>query len=268
LVPAKEVGAMVFGAPIKGATYAAALSQGTLAKTAAFSKPDFIGRVTANLSTLADRKDEISHIGLAYSTGEIPTIATGGIESGRTEAREASKFFDTSSTAASLVDNGATRTREGIELAYANGPYKVQAEQMKVKYDNITTADFSYKSNYVQAVWNVTGENHNYSDSSGTFGWIKPKSQFSTSNGGTGAVQVGLRYSAFDASGITAPAGRTNGANALTYGVTWFMNDNVRLLLNYVVTNFDSPITVNNTTTAGSAVNKQEAVMVRGQVSF
>ncbi len=265
LVPAKEVGAMVFGAPMKGTTYAAALSQGTLAKTAAFNKPDFIGRVTANLSTLADRKDEVSHIGLAYSTGEIPSIASGGIESGRTEAREASKFFDSTVT----VDGGATRTREGIELAYAMGPVKVQAEQMKVKYDNVTSSDFSYKSNYVQAVWNITGENHNYSDSSGTFGWIKPKSQFSSSGGGTGAVQVGLRYSAFDASGITAPSGRTNGANALTYGVTWFMNDNVRLLLNYVVTNFDSPITITNSGAAtGSAVNKQEAVIVRGQVSF
>lgn len=265
MIPAKEVGAMVFGSPIKGMNYALALSQGsnTKLKTSAFSSPDVVGRLSANLSTLAGRANEVAHVGLAYSTGEIATMASGGIASARTEAREASKFFDTTL----VTDAGAKRIREGMELAYATGPFKVQAESMKVKYQNITSADVSYKANYVQALWNITGETHNYSDSSGTFGWIKPNSKFS-SKGGTGAVQVGIRYSKFDASDISVATGKTNGADAMTYGVTWFANDNMRLMLNYVVTNFDSAITVNNTTTAGSPVTKQQAIMARAQISF
>lgn len=265
MIPAKEVGAMVFGNPIKGMTYALALSQGstTARKTSSISSPDVVGRLSANLSTLAGRKNEVAHIGLAYSTGEIAAISAGGIEGARTEAREASKFFDSTVVA----DAGAKRIREGMELAYATGPFKVQAESMKVKYQNITSADVSYKANYVQALWNITGEAHNYSDSSGTFGWIKPNSKFS-SKGGTGAVQVGIRYSKFDASDITATAGRTNGADAMTYGVTWFANDNMRLMLNYVVTNFDSAITVNNVNATGSPVTKQQAIMARAQISF
>lgn len=265
LIPAKQVGAMVFGAPVDGATYALALSQGSTAarKTSTYSSPDIVGRVSANFSKLLGRQDEVSHVGLAYSTGEIAGIAAGGIESARTEAREASKFFDSTV----VVDNGAKRIREGIELAYANGPFKVQAENMKVKYDNVTSADVSYQANYVQVVWNLTGEGHNYSDSSGTFGWIKPKTKFS-SKGGLGAWQVGLRYSKFDASDIVPTAGRTDGADAWTAGLTWFANDNMRFMLNYVVTNFDSPVTVNNAGTTGSPVSRQEAIMARAQVSF
>jgi phosphate-selective porin OprO/OprP len=261
LIPAKEVGAMVFGAPINGVTYAAAFSQGPASlKTAAFSSPDFIGRLSANLSELAGRKDEVAHVGLAYSTGEIGTaISAANVKSGRTEGREASEFFKSNSIG---VDVGAKRTREGIELAYANGPFKVQGETMKVSYDNVTSNDISYKANYIQAIYNITGESHNYSNSSGTFGWIKPKSAFSNS-GGTGALQAGIRYSKFDASDITASSAKTNGADAMTYGLTWFMNDNTRLMLNYIVTNFDAAVG-----SGTAAVTKQQAITARAQVSF
>jgi phosphate-selective porin OprO/OprP len=258
LVPAKEVGAMVFGAPIKGATYAAALSQGPLAasKSDNLSSPDFIGRLTANFSELMGRNDEVAHVGLAYSTGEISTAVTPASKT--TEARVASGFFSGGAAQA-----GASRERQGVELAYATGPFKVQGEMMKAYYDNITTADISYKTNYVQAVYNLTGESHNYSGSSGTFGWIKPKSAFSNS-GGTGALQLGIRYSKFDASdNNTVSAGKTFGADAMTYGLTWFMNDNARLMLNYNVTNFDAAVG-----TGTAAVTKQQALTARAQISF
>jgi phosphate-selective porin OprO/OprP len=265
LVPAKEVGAMIFGAPIEGMSYALAISQGPTAtsKTAAFSAPDITGRLSANLSALAGRKDEVAHVGLAFSKGDIGTAVAAGsstiVKSGRTEGREASAFF-TGSVAS--VDAGATRDRQGIELAYATGPFKVQGEMMKVSYDNVTSTDFSYKTNYIQAVWNITGEAHSYSNSSGTFGWIKPNSKFSN-KGGTGALQAGIRYSKFDASDIAVATGKTNGADAMTYGLTWFMNDNTRLMLNYVVTNFDAAVG-----TGTAAVTKQQAITARAQVSF
>lgn len=257
LVPAKEIGAMVFGAPMKGTTYAAALSQGPTAtsKSDNLSSPDFIGRLTANFSELMGRNDEVAHLGIAYSTGEISTAVTPASKT--TEARVASAFFSGGAAQA-----GASRERQGIELAYATGPFKVQGEMMKASYDNVTTADVSYKTNYVQAVYNLTGESHNYSGSSGTFGWIKPKSVF-TNDGGTGALQIGIRYSKFDASDISVSAGKTNGADAMTYGLTWFMNDNARLMLNYNVTNFDAAVG-----TGTAAVTKQQALMMRGQVSF
>lgn len=256
-VPAKQVGAMLFGEPVDGITYAIAASEGNNAKTAAMSNPDIIGRVTANPMKMMGSNDQVLHVGLGYHTGEIST-AIANIASARTEAREQDKFFQSSVGA----DVGATRSANGLELAYAAGPFKVQGEYMKLKYDNVTSADVSLDTTYVQGVWNVTGENHNYSNSSGTFGFIKPKSKFSN-KGGTGALQLGLRYSTFDGSGNALSSGKTDKANATTLGATWILNDNTRVMLNYIVTRFDDLVG------SGTSVErKQQAVVVRAQVSF
>lgn len=258
LIPAKEVGAMLHGSPVAGTSYGLALSRGRGNKDSSNDKPDFVGRVSANIGALAGMKNDVIHVGLGYSTGEVKAIGASSITSAKTEARESDKFF----TSTVGVLSGATRTREGLELAYATGPFKLQFENSKVKYDNQTGTDPSYQANYLQAIWNVTGENHNYSNSSGTFGWIKPNSKFS-SKGGTGALQIGVRYSKFDASNIAAAAGFTNSANAMTYGITWIANDNVRLMLNFVSTDFKTPIGT------GTAVRTNErAIMTRAQVSF
>ena len=259
LVPAKQLGAMVFGAPVNGATYALALSQGNNAKTAANPSPDVIGRVSANLFALNGVKDQVAHVGLGYHTGTIAeAIAAGDMASARTEAREQSKFF----TSTVGADVGAKRTANGLELAYATGPFKMQGEYMRIKYDNVTSADVEFDTNYLQAVYNITGESHSYSNSSGTFGFIKPKSKFSK-NGGTGAWQVGLRFSKFDAVGNTVASGKTDKADAMTLGVTWFMNDYSRVMLNYITTNFDDAVG-----SGVSAETKQQAIVLRGQVSF
>jgi phosphate-selective porin OprO/OprP len=259
LVPAKQLGAMVFGAPISGATYALALSQGNSQQNATYSNPDIIGRVSANLFELNGVKDQVAHIGLGYHTGKIGAgLTSGNIKSSNTEAREQSGFFGTTVAA----DAGADRTANGIELAYATGPFKLQGEHMRIKYDNVTSANVSYDTTYVQAVYNLTGESHSYSNSSGTFGFIKPKSKF-TKNGGTGAWQVGLRLSKFDGSGNPLSSNKTAEADATTLGVTWFMNDYSRVMLNYIVTDFSTAVG-----TSTSAETKQQAIVLRGQVSF
>jgi phosphate-selective porin OprO/OprP len=115
----------------------------------------------------------------------------------------------------------------------------------------------------MQAVWNVTGENHNYSNSAGTFGWIKPKQAFSAEKGGLGAWQVGVRYSKLQAGQFAANSGFTNGAGAWTYGLTWFLNDNARMMLNYVDTTFNTPIGAGN-----SLRSSEKAMMARAQYWF
>ena len=108
-------------------------------------------------------------------------------------------------------------------------------------------------------MYNLTGESHSYKD--GVFGWIKPNNPID--KGGKGAWQVGVRASEFNADDIAVVAGKTNKATSLTYGITWFANDNLRFMLNYVDTKFDAPVGA-----AGSRVNGDKAVMLRGQLSF
>ena len=256
IVPAKESGAMVFGSPVSGLTYGLALSRGRGNKTVSEDHPDMIGRVTANVAELMGTKNLVTHIGLGYSKGDIGAMTPG---SKGTEARGATIF-----TALTALGTDTTRTRTGLEGALAYGPFKLQGESFDTKYENASLASSkSIKIYYGEVLWNLTGEDHNYSNSAGTFGWIKPKQAF-TNQGGLGAWQVGLRYTQLDATDFVATATTTNKANAMTYGVNWILNDNLRFMLNYVDTKFSTPVGAVNS----NARTGEKAVMFRTQVWF
>ena len=252
-IPAKETGVMLHGIPKPGFTYALALSRGRANKSTAVDGVDFIGRVTTNIAEVIQNKDFVAHLGAAYSTGNVKTGVAPA--SGRTEGRQQSAWF----TGSSALSGDTARTRQGIEAAFAWKGLKVQGEQFVFNYDPTTGTDKEIKGHYVQAIYNITGESHNYKD--GVFGWIKPNTAFTS--GGRGAWQVGVRASEFNAEDITVATGKANVATSLTYGVTWFLNDNVRLMANYVDTKFNKPVG-----TSGARVDGEQAVMLRGQISF
>jgi phosphate-selective porin OprO/OprP len=251
-IPAKETGFMLHGVPKAGLTYAIAASRGKSNKSAEFDGFDYIGRVTTNIAELTGSKAYTAHLGAAYSTGEIKSGVAPA--SGRTESRMQSGWFT-----GSALSGATTRTRQGLEAAFAYNAFKVQGEQFNFKYDAATGNDQEIKGYYVQAVYNLTGESHAYKD--GTFGWIKPNNP--TDKGGKGAWQVGVRMSEFDASTITVATGKSNRATAMTYGITWFCTDNLRFMLNYVDTKFDALVG-----SSGSRVNGEKAIMFRSQLSF
>ena len=252
LIPAKETGFMLHGVPKPGLTYAIAVSRGKANKNAEFDGLDYIGRVTTNIAELTGSKAYVAHLGAAYSAGEIKS----GVApvSGRTESRMQSGWFT-----GPALSGATTRTRQGLEAAFAYNSLKVQGEQFNFKYDPLTGNDQEIKGYYVQAVYNLTGESHAYKD--GAFGWIKPNNPID--KGGKGAWQVGVRMSEFDASTITVATGKSNRATAMTYGLTWFCTDNLRFMVNYVDTKFDALVG-----SSGSRVNGDKAVMFRSQLSF
>jgi phosphate-selective porin OprO/OprP len=251
-IPAKETGFMLHGVPKPGLTYAIAASRGKSNKSAEFDGLDYIGRVTTNIAELTGSKAYTAHLGAAYSTGEIKSGVAPA--SGRTESRMQSGWFT-----GSALSGATTRTRQGLEAAFAYNAFKVQGEQFNFKYDAATGNDQEIKGYYVQALYNLTGESHAYKD--GVFGWIKPNNAID--KGGKGAWQVGVRMSEFDASTITVATGKSNRATALTYGITWFCTDNLRFMVNYTDTKFDALVG-----SSGSRVNGEKAVMFRSQLSF
>ena len=252
-IPAKETGFMVHGIPQPGLTWAVAASRGRANKSTAVDSTDLIGRATVNFAELVQNKDYVAHLGLGYSTGTIKTGVTPA--SGRTEGRASSAFFT-----GSALSGDTDRTRQGIETAFAWKGLKLQGEKFNFKYDPATGSNQEIQGHYIQAVYNLTGESHSYKD--GVFGWVKPNSPF-TANGGLGAWQIGVRASDFDADGISVATGKTTRATAITYGLTWFVNDNARVMLNYVDTKFGAPVG-----TSGSRVDGEKVVMLRGQLSF
>jgi phosphate-selective porin OprO/OprP len=252
LIPAKEVGFMLHGIPRAGLTYALAVSRGKSNKNAEVDGLDYIGRVTTNIAELMGSKEYVAHLGAAYSIGDVKSGVTPS--SARTEARTQNSWF-----VGPALSGTSTRTRAGLEAALAFKGAKVQGEYFDFRYDPTTGNDQNIKGYYVQALYNLTGENHNYKN--GAFDWIKPTNP--VGKGGIGAWQVGVRASEFDAGDIAVATGKTNRAVAMTYGLTWFVNDNLRFMLNYVDTKFDALVG-----SSGSRVNGDKAIMLRSQLSF
>ncbi len=264
-VPAKETGVMLHGSPREGTSYGVALSRGRANKSSQYDGTDFIGRGTVNVAKLMGRDDLVTHLGLGYSSGTV--VASTSYASARDESRGVNGFFNGTET----VRAGSSRNRSNIEYAIAYGPYKAQGEFFGIKYDETSAGSKEVKLNYNEVLWNITGESHNYSNSTGTFGWIKPNQKFSLANGGLGAWQVGIRVSELDGSDFTSATGRTDKATGITYGLNWIVNDNVRFMLNYVETKFDTPVLVSTSGAAGSSgasIDKVKAIMLRSQISF
>ncbi|MFI4937990.1 MAG: OprO/OprP family phosphate-selective porin [Candidatus Berkiellales bacterium] len=147
----------------------------------------------------------------------------------------------------------------GGELAARSGPFILQGEYMWV---NVKRPDFfptdptipggsqDYRGYYILASYVLTGETKEYDFDSGTFGTVTPKSK-------KGAWEVVARYDFIDLVDNQAiaktpiftqvvpdnPGSFTTGlfpedlvgsAHNGTLGVTWYVNENVRFLANYV----------------------------------
>jgi len=295
LVPGKERGIMIHGVPTLGMTYGLALSNGqgknALDQLAVVEGPDVIGRVTLNFAELLGQQAKaVYHVGLAGSVGDQ---SAGGLSSSRLVARNNENrgvfFFRTDQ----FQGDALYRRRLGVESAVAYGPVKFQGEIINVNYSGTNNAAIPYSrdinSYYVSALWLITGERYSESYRNGTFGRIVPISNFEPGGSGTGAWELGLRYSEFDASDFTRtnPAGTgqlvnfsapttldgipyasvtTNKATSTTIGLKWIWNPNFRLLLNYVMTRYETPITVvqgGYVPASSATLDKENTVMLR-----
>jgi phosphate-selective porin OprO and OprP len=296
LAPAKEIGAMVHGIPFTGTTYALAFSNGVNGSGQNATEGDIredgkdvIGRVTANFAEMMDKKEMVLHAGLSYSQGDLPQGLAG--VSGRTEARGAT-FFRAPTFANSAFET-IDRSRIGVEGAVAYNQFKVQGEWLQANNDfrtNTRSYDLDTENWYAEALWAITGEAYADAYKSGIFGGLKPKNDFDPSTFKGGLWELGLRYSEFDASdynaiGVGQGVGAADGAftaaganraqgfakaESWTAGVKFLPTSNMRLMLNYVDTDFSDVI---GGATGGVIVNNkrvddEKALIMRAQWMF
>jgi phosphate-selective porin OprO/OprP len=145
------------------------------------------------------------------------------------------------------------RYRVGGELTYAVGPLLIRGEVMNrhdevnkpgsgasPSYDNLL-ATMGY---YGEITYVLTGEDRIPNAR------IVPKHPFSLSDGGWGAVEVGVRFGAVslnrgvlqDIGVNTAPSvpgpANSNRASSFTFGVNWWLTQNVKICLDYVGENY------------------------------
>ena len=293
LAPNEDRGAMIWGIPKVGTTYAFAITNGEGAKNRNDADPrvdkvEYVGRGTVNFAEIMGNKEAVYHVGAAASYTELAKATGNGYLSGtsnvRTEARGLNFFALPAIAPAAGVSGEVERTRYGVEAALAQGPFKVQSEWIRNTFKgditNTSKFDADIDAWYVEALWLITGENYADSYKDGAFGGIKPKNNFEWGKG-PGAWEVGARYSKFDASdfdtnalasatgtalnGVTRIDKRNNSfeADTWTVGVKFLPTANTRFLLNFVQTNFDDPILI-----AGKREDKERAITMRAQVNF
>jgi phosphate-selective porin OprO/OprP len=121
----------------------------------------------------------------------------------------------------------------GAEAAVVSGPFSAQGEYFHMDIDGgsgMSDADFS--GYYVQGSWFLTGEHRRYKEGSGVFDKIKPKKNFNGfGKGGAGAWELAARFSNIDLN----DGGITGGEeDNVTLGLNWYLNPNLKLMLNYV----------------------------------
>ncbi len=294
-------GVMLYGSPTAGFNYSVVYVNGTGTvdeNNAKSDGKDLTARATLNLAEMVDWKDSVVHVGGFYAGGnEGSRRQTNFVPTGQTEGRGAQFFQTTCSNVAStatatcgaalangLKDN-VNRMRSGLETALAYKSVKLQGEYINTNFDG---AGYSRDIDawYASAMWNVTGESFADMYKEAVFGRLKPKSSYKSGSDGWGALQVGLRYSNFDASDfkttnaagtgilLNAPAAATEGllvatnkADEWTLGANWILNPNFRLMANYIRTDYGTPILV-RVNGVNKSLDKENALTMRAQFDF
>lgn len=269
--PGKKLGVMLHGSPRDGVAYGVSAFQENTAVSSATGNTQTAARVALNIAELASIQNAVVHFGAAQTSGsyDLSASATGDILKLRSDARGVDGVFASTYAGGSTANvNEVKRSQSGLEMAFATGALKFQAETVKSQYDyaNATnTVDGNIKAQYMAVVYNLTGEKWSDAYKNGSFGGIRPASSFSASGKGTGAWQVALRTSSYDASdwkATTATTGSTKGKTT-TLGVNWILNPNARIMLNHSTSKFDTAFAV-----SAATGNKESVTTIRTQINF
>ena len=238
LAPAKKIGAMLFGQPKPGFSYAGSIYAMNDTETDSRNdKANFAGRTTLNFAEIMGNKDMVLHVGLAgfaneynitptNSSSSAGTTTTGTFLSYRTPGRGLSNIFraqiggETIGSAMGQGDsaNGTAQVKSkalGLEGILAYNNFKIQGEYATADFKSQTAAgsnsssaspgtpgstmyDLDTQAWYVEGLWLATGEKYSDSYKGGAFGAIKPKNEFNLDKGDLGAWEFGLRYEEYN----------------------------------------------------------------------
>jgi phosphate-selective porin OprO/OprP len=158
-----------------------------------------------------------------------------------------SNFFQYRTGATATIANGS-RVRLAPQLYYYVGPFGLMAEYSRESQDVSRFAGAAYREdtmdNYawqVTASWFLTGEEESYKG-------YKPNTIFSLKDGTWGAWELVARYHVLNvdnaaftggATSFADPDTQASEASAWALGVNWYLNEAVKLVLDYEQTSFD-----------------------------
>ena len=216
---------------------------------------------------------ETIHAGLAYSTDREDvtngTASSAAVSYSYAGRRGLSMGFGNAGSR--LASGFGKQNTLHAELGASFGSFTAQAEYATAELENsfgasaATAMDSDVDAYYLQGSYFVTGEKKVYKKDRGAFGSPKPINDF-------GAVELVARYEVIenkDESGTNAICSLpgTTAANAtfskcelnqITLGANWYVNPNVRFMLNYYLAEAD----------VGTGKDEPEALSLRAQFGF
>lgn len=154
-----------------------------------------------------------------------------------------------------------------------------QGEYFHYDIDRRGLANSSFEGGYGEASWTLTGEARRYNPATGAYAGIIPDHDFSISRGGWGAWEIAARVSSvslvddfISGKSLASQPGAVDGGRQtnFTLGLNWYVNSNIRYMLNWVHGEFDKS---NPTALPGAPLGSQigtdfDALAVRAQVAF
>ena len=122
-----------------------------------------------------------------------------------------------------LSDDGRAEDSSlyGLETAWLNGPFSLQAEYISQSFDSANEAEVS--GYYVMASWFTTGEHRPYNKSIGAFSRVVP-----SGDGGAYELTARMDHSAGEDTDRVE-------VDDLIVGINWYTGRNSRIMLNYVM---------------------------------
>jgi len=202
---------------------------------------------------------QVVHVGLTYSQDQFDLAAAnpgfGSPTSGySTSYSKSGASFNVFSFANNAGAGGSARAEIATaELMGIFGPVFLQGEygQAKYKREGDTRDGQKVDAYSVTASWYVTGESKVYKAADATYGAAKPKSV-------DGAVELAVRYEGVKNKDTDAKI------TALTIGANYYVNPNVRFMLDYSMAKADGTTGLQ----AGVTESKPKALMARAQIAF
>lgn len=193
----------------------------------------------------ADDGHRAVHLGLGVTHKNVDD-STGLRFRQRPEVHLAPRFVDTGRFPADSV------TIVDLEAATVLGPASVQGEYTSALVDSAPTGDPAPDGFYLTGSYWLTGESRAYDPDEGTFGRVRPRSDFLGESGGPGAWEVAVRYSSLDLTDEGLAGGELSD---LTFGANWHWNPNARILFNVVRSDLDG-------------IDDVTAFLIRTQIDF
>ncbi len=178
--------------------------------------------------------DRVLHLGLAGSFRDLPRNGDALALSSRSEAFLFRQTFVNTGD----IRDAASIGRIGLEAAYRDGPFLVQAEYIRTAVERSGGAGrLAFQGGYIQAsvVLNGQGRAYQLSPDYGTtyavFSGVKVPEEARVSRGGIGVFELGTRFSAIDLD----DGGLRGGIERdVTVGLNWYPDRNVRIVTDYV----------------------------------